>query len=102
MKFTFNTSSKYESEVLGEKLYEYNLTEQDKSEIIEYLSSCAEQIKKSLADENWGDWSFIEPTTENAKNFVAEICDFTIGWKYDELDIVDLDERIIKQLKELA
>ena len=76
----------------------YDLDEKDKAQIIKYLTESYEQLEKSLEDENYCDWHYTEPTTENAKNFVADICDFTIGWKYDDNDIIDLDKRIVEQL----
>ena len=83
---------------LSDIFAKYNLDEKDKTEIVKYLTESYEQIEQSLVDENYSDWHYTEPTTENAKNFVADICDFTIGWKYDENDIINLDKQIIKQL----
>ena len=83
---------------LSDILTKYNLTKQDKTEIVKYLTESYEQIEQSLADESFDDWHYTEPTTENAKNFVADICDFTIGWKYDDNDIIKLDKQIVKQL----
>ena len=76
------------------------LDNDNKKALCDYLKKTVELMELEIADEV-ADWSNLEYLKESdAEKAFQALCDFTISWKYDENDIIELDKKIIALLEQ--
>ena len=76
------------------------LDKTNKQALCDYLKKTVELMELEIADKvaDWSSLEYLEKDSGAEKAFQA-LCDLTIGWKYDENDIIELDKEIIALLE---
>ena len=83
---------------------EFNIEERQR--LADYYEEVGRQMSFQIEYDDYEEANF-EPAikmyhevlTDKERGFVDELCDYTIGWKYSDQDIVDLCEDLVKEMK---
>lgn len=73
----------------------------NKKALCDYLKKTVEFMELELNDvaADWSSLSYLEKDSSASRAFEL-LCNITIGWKYDENDIIALDKEIIALLEQ--
>ena len=76
------------------------LDNENKKALCDYLKKTVELMEAEIAEEGSADWGSLEYLKDSsAEKAFQALCDLTIGWHYDENDIIELDKEIVALLQ---
>lgn len=81
----------------------YEFCDEERRQLINYFEETKKQTTRQIMtdDADWNRTILLNKELSNdARDMVSEIIYYTMAWHYSDQDLVDMDEEIIKQLKE--
>lgn len=80
----------------------YEFCEEERRHLIDYYTETKKQLERELLHDD-ADWnktiSLGKELSKDAKDFMCEVSDYTIIWKYSNTDLIDMIKDLLKELK---